>query len=224
MKTFLTTLVVMVLSLGTLFSQNILEIPSVQALQGDTLTIPVEFINQEEFVAFQIDLSFPEGIDFIPQSAFINPDRSGGHLLPYSIIKGGKLRVLSFAIPTTTFSGNSGPIFSFKVGISASDGDYVIEISNPIFVSTQATGLNFGVINGVISVGEVEETQAPKPIKYVLQAEKQVTTITEKGEDVVQTLEVESSPRNYKLLILGVILVIAGILLLIYTVGYEQKN
>ena len=144
-------LFILFISFIPLSASNILQIHDASGEPYDTITVYVEIINDDQFVAFQFDLPLPEQITYLLNSACLT-DRSVDHIIISSIINDDTLRILSYSPTNTAFIGNNGNIAYFKLVAGNVPGNYPLNLVNPIISDSNSTNILTDVINGTITI------------------------------------------------------------------------
>jgi len=163
--------------------QNIMKVHDATGLHGENITIELEILNDDPFVAFEVHFDLPEGFDYIAGSAVLNPDRKADHLISAGIHGGtGKLVVIAFSLTNAYFTGNSGIVATFSLTTPEIAGTYPLIPENGVIVDIQANNILTGYINGVITLttgvqilpgdsncdGEVDVMDVITTISYIL--------------------------------------------------------
>lgn len=200
MKSIISLFILMCINISLILGQdrNIMQIPQIEVNRGDTITVPVEVLNDNVFVAFQVDISFPDGVKFIDESHRINENRRNGHNLIGSIVAENKLRVISFAMPTKPFFKKEGPIFYFDIKILSEEDEYELELSNALLSSDRGTSIYVETINGVLKTKKVNEEDENVEVVVdieenvsILQAKYAVSKIEKRSNVIIHTLNVD---------------------------------
>ncbi len=134
-----------------LSAANTLQIHDAQGEAGDTITIDVEIINDDPFVAFQFDLPLPIQLTYVANSETLT-DRSVDHEIVASIVNDDTLRVLAYSPTNTQFTGNSGNVAYFELVAGSVPGNYPLNMSNPIIGDSNSTNILTNTINGILTI------------------------------------------------------------------------
>ena len=148
---FLFLLIISFILFISLSASNILQIHDASGEPYDTITVYVEIINDDQFVAFQFDLPLPEQITYLLNSACLT-DRSVDHIIISSIINDDTLRILSYSPTNTAFIGNNGNIAYFKLVAGNVPGNYPLNLVNPIISDSNSINILTDVITGTITI------------------------------------------------------------------------
>lgn len=156
---------------GNLFAGNKLIIPGAKGFPGDTLAITVEIQNSDPFVGFQLDLDFPQEIEFIAGTEKLS-GRAQDQTLKISMLDDSTVRVVAFSLSSSEFLNNSGVVMSFKTGLDDTPGEYELKIVDPVIGNAQAQNIITGFENGVITIlgitGLKQTDNMTTSVKYCL--------------------------------------------------------
>lgn len=131
---------------------NIIKIGSYQTLPDTEIEIQLEVENDDAFVAFQADITVPEGFKYIENSAKLNLARSTSHALSVNIINGNTLRLIGYSANNTAFTGNAGSIVSFSLKSGKKPGDFTLQINNASLANSQSNNILTATTHGVLTV------------------------------------------------------------------------
>ena len=148
---FLFLLIISFVLFIPLSASNILQIHDASGEPYDTITVYVEIINDDPFVAFQFDLPLPEHLIYLLNSAYLT-DRSVDHIIISSIINNDTLRILSYSPTNTAFLGNNGNISYFKLVAGNVPGNYPLNLINPIISDSNSINILTDTINGIFTI------------------------------------------------------------------------
>ena len=128
--------------------KNFFSIPDSTVMRGKELDIPVSMINADNIVAFQTDISLPDGFMIKPgdsQDYMITPcDRiTAGHVLMTSDLPSGDVRLLCYSPGVNLIDGHNGELFHFTI-IAPDDaqGDYTITLKNTLLTTDELEELH----------------------------------------------------------------------------------
>lgn len=103
---------------------------------GDTVTVEIQLDNEMDFTAFQADMYLPDGLTALDGSFALTNRKSSSHTLSVSHQPDGALRVMSYSVQVKSFSGNSGPLVTFRLAASENFiGSAVISMRNILFTT-----------------------------------------------------------------------------------------
>jgi uncharacterized protein (TIGR02145 family) len=167
----------------TFAGENIMKVHDATGLPGENITIELEILNDDPFVAFEVHFDLPEGFGYVPGSVSLNPGRKADHLVQAAISGAtGKLIVIAFSLTNSYFIGNSGVIASFSLSTPDVAGTYPLIPENGIIANIQGMNILTGYINGTITLtsgiqtlpgdsncdGEVNVMDVITTINYIL--------------------------------------------------------
>lgn len=113
------------------FSVNTLSVTGASGQSGEEVTIRVSMQNMEPIVAAQCSFTLPEALKYVEGSAALSgraPNAS--HQLSETVL-GDKLSFFIHSGSNTVLSGNEGELFTFKLLLDGTGGDYQL---NPVDV------------------------------------------------------------------------------------------
>ncbi len=138
---------------GNAFSPNYLLINTQYIRPGESKIVPIEIENEEPFVAFQFDLTFPDG--FTPDlNAIALTARKQDHVLAPIALSNTSLRILVYSPGQKTFTGTSGPILNipFKAETNLLPGAYNLTFSNTLISNIKSENILYSSKNGVLNI------------------------------------------------------------------------
>jgi len=136
-----------------LAGQNIMKVHDATGLPGENITIELEILNDDPFVAFEVHFDLPDGFGYVPGSVSLNPGRKADHLVQAAISGAtGKLIVIAFSLSNANFIGNSGVVATFTLTTPEIAGTYPLIPENGIIANIQGNNILTGYINGTITL------------------------------------------------------------------------
>jgi len=129
-------------------AQNVMWIDTVSAGSNQTVMFSVYVSNNQPFVAFQLDIFFPNVLSYINNSATLT-SRSDGHILSANLIEPNKLRVIAYSLERKNFIGNNGSVLNFQCKTKFAPGYYSLQIQNPILADTGLQNILSGKYDGL---------------------------------------------------------------------------
>jgi hypothetical protein len=134
-------------------NENIMKVHDATGLPGENITIELEILNDDPFVAFEVHFDLPEGFSYIAGSALLNPDRKADHIFNAAIHPStGKLVMMAFSLTNANFTGNSGIVATFSLTTPETADEYPLIPENGVISDIQGNNLLTGYINGVINL------------------------------------------------------------------------
>ena len=107
--------------INPLNQSNILIVNDVFADPGDVITVSVDVENEDVFVSFMLDIPLPENFEYQFGSAELS-DRKADHTIASNVLDGNVLRILSYSMTNSHFSGNDGTLFTFTIETPENEG------------------------------------------------------------------------------------------------------
>ena len=139
---------------GTIFSQNFLSVPAIEAGQGKDIVIPVHLNNTGNVSAMQFTLSLPEGL-VVDKSKMVLSDRKDDHYMSIRELGNNKFMFIALSNTNAVFSGSSGSILDIPVTIPVSfivGREYPITLSDVVISNANAENITGASQNGKITI------------------------------------------------------------------------
>ncbi len=125
-----------------------MQIHDVSALAGDTITIKLEIVNEQEFVGFNLDIPLPPSMRFIEGSETLYRDK--GHFFMLNVVEGNVVRMISASMSNKKFASDQGVIVSFDVATAPQQAQYIIEPVQAVIGNSAAQDILKTTIEGEI--------------------------------------------------------------------------
>ena len=145
MRKLLTSIVAMLMVLGTSAASDRLSVGNYDIISGESLIFPVSLENETELSAFQCDVYLPEGITFALNEdgefdVTLNSDRTtSSHTITATTQSDGAVRIAAYSSQSKPFKGNFGELFYLNLITDANvEGKKVLSIKNVIFSTVTA--------------------------------------------------------------------------------------
>ena len=133
MKFFSLLMVAMAFSLNAI-ADNKVSIEDFTIVPGEEQTIAVALDNSDPISSLQMDVTFPEGLEYVNKSVSKNAERLKIHSIGAPELASGATRFIILHeaedITKSAFVGNTGTIFTFKVKASSNYKGGKIEVAN----------------------------------------------------------------------------------------------
>ncbi len=149
---FIILLLLLLISSKEIRAANTMVMGSASTVPNQEVALPVDIINDNQFVAFQFDMQIPLGFSYVPNSALLNADRANGHSLQASVLDGNILRILGYSLSNAAFKGNSGNIVTFRLKSSSTPGDYSLNLTTPIIGNAATSNILTSSSNGTLTL------------------------------------------------------------------------
>ena len=145
-------LIVVICQIALLQAGNVMKISQYQVLPDAEIIIHLEVENNDPFVAFQADISIPEGFKYIKNSAALNTDRVSGHAFSANLIDGNVLRLIGYSPNNNPFVGNDGVLLSFSLKSGKKPGTFTLPIQQATLANSQSNNILTATSNGSVTV------------------------------------------------------------------------
>lgn len=136
---------------GATFIPNKMILDDVEVLYGDTANGSLSVENYEPFVAFQCDILFPDGVQYIDGSAQLTL-RAVDHQLVATLFGDDTLQLIAYSLTQSEFLGDTGAVATFDMIALGSIGVHDYAISNAILGNAQLENILAEVQNGEINI------------------------------------------------------------------------
>lgn len=158
-----------------------MELKEVKALAGETVEVELEITNEDEFVAFGLDIPLPEGFEFA-EGSFQLSDRSVGHSYSANVIEGDILRIFVFhQEEPKAFLGREGVMATFELVTPEAPGTYTLDI-----------------VDGVLSDADAEEILPLNTVPGQVQLVGNEITILDTEVNINQDVTIDIELDNYQ--------------------------
>ena len=144
---------------GNSFAPNYLVIKDQTFTQGESKIVQIEIENEEPFVAFQFDLSYPEG--FIPDlKAVTLSGRKQDHIFAATAISKTCVRMITYSITQKAFTGKTGAVVNipFSADGSLLIGIYNLTFSNTLLSNVKSENILYSSTIGSLNVMKLNHT------------------------------------------------------------------
>ena len=162
-----------------IFAVNEIYIGSGQGESNTEITIPVSISNMESFNGFQFDVTLPNNVSYVENSAVFT-SRAEDHTIAGSMINSNTLRFVSYSGSNTNFSGNQGDVFNFNIIPNVTSGTYPLPISNSIISNVFVGDIISDAYDGSFTINSPYLSTSIQTINYgnVPITDVQTTTVT----------------------------------------------
>ena len=148
------SIIILIAALGTqLYAQNIMTLSLGEGRPQDVVEIELSVTNTDEFIAFQTEIPLGENLAYVDNSATLY--RSDDHELVATVVN-GTLKIYSYSLSLSSYSGNDGKIVSFQLRLGNEPGNVIL--TNTKAKLSDATGKELPLTTASGSV----EIKAPK--------------------------------------------------------------
>jgi hypothetical protein len=137
---------------GEVYTINELYLSSVTCKYGYPGTIKIRMKNTEEVTAFQLSVTLPSSVTYVPGSVILDSARKNDHIITASVLSGNVLKIISYSPTNKKFSGNDSTIARFNLIPRVNPGSYSLPVSDGIISDSAGTNVLSNVYGGSISV------------------------------------------------------------------------
>jgi len=148
-----------------IFAVNEIYIGFGQGESNTEIEIPVAISNMEAFSGFQFDITLPNDVSYVENSAVFT-SRAEDHTIAGSMINSNTLRFVSYSGSNTNFSGNQGDVFNFKIIPNITSGTYALPISNSIISNVLLGDIISDAYNGSFTINAPYLSTSIQTINY----------------------------------------------------------
>ena len=134
---------------GSFYSANELSLSG--TLEGNSYVVTASLTNEADIVALQLDIVMPDGIT-LSSSDLTLLDRAASHSATLASVGKNLYRVIIFSLNNTSFTGNSGGVFTLSIPTENIEGKQIrfekIKLSS-------STGINYTNPNAEILINTI---------------------------------------------------------------------
>ncbi len=113
-------------------------------LPGEVKQVQIFLENETQYTAFQADLYLPDGITLVPNSVELTERKAANHSIATSQQTDGAVRMMSYSMSLSPYSGNSGTLVTFIVKVDQTiNTPVVIKLKNILFTTTAGVEIAF---------------------------------------------------------------------------------
>ncbi len=187
---------------ATPFSVNTLTVADASGQAGEQVTVTVSMQNMEAIVAAQCCFTLPDALNYVEGSAILSARASKGSHQLSATEKDGKLSFYIHSSNNTVLSGNAGDLFTFKLLLNGSGGNYLLQPEEVILSNAGGIDMTSDVKGGSIRIA------APKlvcttaldygrvPMEEVI---KKRFTVSNGGESPLTIQRIDFSDEEFSL-------------------------
>ena len=130
-------------------SQNTMSLSSGEGNPQDVVEIELSITNSDNFIAFQTEIPLGDNLAYVENSAVLY--RNQDHQLIASVVN-GTLKIYSFSLSSSFFSGKEGKIVSFQLKLGNEPGNVVLKNTKAKIVNRAGEELSLTTVSGSIDV------------------------------------------------------------------------
>ena len=137
-------------TIGLCTAANTLQLSSSQGHPGDTVTLTLSMNNSDAVVALQAMIPLHGQLMFVPSSCVLT-ERGSSHYVSATVLH-DTLRIYSYSLSLTPYSGNSGALLSFKVILKNEPATYMLPLCSAMLSSASGASLNVSTTAGAVTI------------------------------------------------------------------------
>ena len=182
------------------FSVNTLSVADVAGQAGEEVTVIVSMQNMEPIVAAQCSFTLPEALKYVEGSATLSGRSSNGSHQISGTQQNGDLSFYIHSESNAALSGNEGELFTFRLLLDGTGGDYPLEPENVILSNTDGRDMTSEVNGATIRIAAPKmECASELAFGKVPMAEtiKQPFTVRNSGESPLSIQRIEFSNEAF---------------------------
>lgn len=113
-------------------------------MPGEVNQVEILLENEVQYTAFQTDLYLPDGITMVPRSVVLSDRKAADHSIATSTQSDGAIRIMSYSMSLSPYSGNSGTLVTFTIMVDQTiNTPVVIKLKNILFTTTAGVEITF---------------------------------------------------------------------------------
>lgn len=113
-------------------------------MPGEVNQVEILLENEVQYTAFQTDLYLPDGITMVPRSVVLSDRKAADHSIATSTQSDGAIRIMSYSMSLSPYSGNSGTLVTFTIMVDQTiNTPVVIKLKNILFTTTAGIEITF---------------------------------------------------------------------------------
>lgn len=138
---------------GNAYAPNYIRIDTQSVTQGEVLNLAIDIDNEEPFVAFQFDLSYPAGLTPNLQGIALT-ERKQDHVVSAIALTGNAIRVIVYSPGQKVFTANAGTVMTipFECSTAMLKGAYDLGVSNALISNANSQNILYSTFNGSLNV------------------------------------------------------------------------
>lgn len=183
------------------FSVNTLSVADVAGQSGEEVTVSVSMQNMEPIVAVQCFFTLPEAMKYVERSTVLSKRATGSHQIS-GTINDDQLSFFIHSADNTALSGNEGELFTFKLLLDGTGGDYPLTPTDVLLSNLAGRDMTSEVKGATIRIAAPRLECATEldfgkiPLEGVI---KKRFTIRNSGESPLSIQRVEFSDAAFSL-------------------------
>ncbi len=143
-------LIIGLLWLGWGYASNTVQLSSAQGHPGDTLTLTISMDNSDAVVALQTMIPLCGQLTYVPGSCVLTA-RGSSHYVSATVLR-DTLRIYSYSMSLTPYSGNSGALLTFRVVLKKEPATYTLPLCSTLLSSATGASLAANTTAGAVTI------------------------------------------------------------------------
>ena len=143
-------LIIGLLWLGWGYASNTVQLSSAQGHPGDTVTLTLTMDNSDAVVALQTMIPLCGQLTYVPGSCVLTA-RGGSHYVSATVLR-DTLRIYSYSMSLTPYSGNSGALLTFRVVLKKDPATYTLPLCSTLLSSATGASLAANTTAGAVTI------------------------------------------------------------------------
>ena len=158
------SIIILIAALGTqLYAQNIMTLSLGEGRPQDVVEIELSITNTGDFSAFQTEIPLGENLTYVDNSATLY--RSDDHELVAAVVN-GTLKIYSYSLSLSSYSGNEGKIVSFQLKLGNEPGEVVLTNTKAKLSDAAGNELPLTTAGGVVKITTPKAEVTTPTISY----------------------------------------------------------
>ena len=146
---FILTAILLTVLGSQLCAQNVMTLSSGEGRPQDIVEIELSVTNNDAFIAFQTEIPLGENLSYVDGSAVLY--REEDHQLVASVVN-GTLKIYSYSLSLSSYSGNEGKIVSFQLKLGNEPGEVVLTNTKAKLSDAAGNELPLTTASGVVKI------------------------------------------------------------------------
>ncbi len=181
------------------FAVNELHTGDISVFSGDYTTLDFTINNMEPVVSFQFDLTLPDPLSFVTDSAFLST-RKANHDISANMINSNTLRVVAYSSDNQWFTGDNGVILELGFNVEGVGGYYGIGINNVVIGDSLGLNAVSAYTGGGLQIAAAD-IDATNSINFgdvsILGSSTENLTVYNYGNDTLEITSIQFSNSSF---------------------------
>ena len=162
-KVLLVLTILITVFVSNICAQNIMTLSSGEGRPQDVVEIELSITNTGDFSAFQTEIPLGENLTYVDKSATLY--RSDDHELVAAVVN-GTLKIYSYSLSLSSYSGNEGKIVSFQLKLGNEPGEVVLTNTKAKLSDAAGNELPLTTAGGVVKITTPKAEVTTPTISY----------------------------------------------------------